>query len=103
MMTRYTRASSSRWAQLDIQIGFQQSSLSGGVQSCLSTSFPYKGVKDAKELLMVGVQHLLGVFLAHIWEAESELGKEFEEQQMLRLVTFTFLNCEMLANTGNWW
>ena len=42
---------------------------------------------------MVGVKHLLGVEIAstaHILEAKSELEKDFEEQQKLRLVTFTF-------------
>ena len=88
MRRRCTRAGSSRWAQLDVQIGLQQSSLGGGGQGCLSTSAPHptEGVEDAEELPMVGVKHLLGVGIAstaHILEAKSELEKDFEEQQKL--------------------
>ena len=70
---RCTRAGSSRWAQLDVQISLQQSSLSGGGQGCLSTSLPHstEGVKD-------GVNHLLvkktGTS-AHILNQKSELNK----------------------------
>ena len=58
-----TRAGSSRWAQLDVQVGRQQSSLGGGGQGSLSTSSPHStvGVKNAEKLPMVGVKHLLGV------------------------------------------
>ena len=76
-----TRAGSSWWAQLDVQISLQQSSLSGGGQGCLSTSSPHstEGVEDAEELPMVGVNHLLvkktGSLTAHILKQESELEK----------------------------
>ena len=60
-------AGSSWWAQLDVQIGFQQSSLGGGGQGGLSTSFPHptEGVEDAEELPMVGVEHLQGFHSSH--------------------------------------
>ena len=78
---RCTRAGSSWWAQLDVQISLQQSSLGGGGQGCLSTSSPHstEGVKDAEELPMVGVKHLLDVWIsttAHILETKSELDKD---------------------------
>ena len=81
MRRRCTRAGSSWWAQLDVQIGFQQSSLGGGGQGGLSTSFPHptEGVEDAEELPMVGVKHLLDVWIsttAHILETKSELDKD---------------------------
>ena len=81
MRRRCTRAGSSWWAQLDVQISLQQSSLSGGGQGCLSTSSPHstEGVEDAEELPMVGVNHLLvkktGSLTAHILKQESELEK----------------------------
>ena len=47
----------------------------------LSTSSPHptEGVKDAEELPMVGVKHLLNVWIpttAHILETKSELEKD---------------------------
>ena len=71
-----------RWrAQLDVQISLQHSTLSGGGQGSLSTSFPHptEGVEDAEELPMVGVKHLLDVWIsttAHILETKSELEKD---------------------------
>ena len=61
MRRRCTWAGSSRWAQLDVQVGRQQSSLGGGGQGSLSTSSPHSTVRveDADELPMVGVNHLL--------------------------------------------
>ena len=71
-----------RWRrQLDVQISLQHSTLSGGGQGSLSTSFPHptEGVEDAEELPMVGVKHLLDVWIsttAHILETKSELEKD---------------------------
>ena len=71
-----------RWRrQLDVQISLQHSTLSGGGQGSLSTSFtqPTEGVEDAEELPMVGVKHLLDVWIsttAHILETKSELDKD---------------------------
>ena len=71
-----------RWrAQLDVQIILQHSTLSGGGQGSLSTSFtqPTEGVEDAEELPMVGVKYLLDVWIsttAHILETKSELEKD---------------------------
>ena len=71
-----------RWrAQLDVQISLQHSTLSGGGQGSLSTSFPHptEGVEDAEELPMVSVKHLLDVWIsttAHILETKSELDKD---------------------------
>ena len=61
MERRCTRAGSSRWAQLDVHVGLQESALGGGGQGSLSTSSPHstEGVKDATELPIVGVKHLL--------------------------------------------
>ena len=73
MERRCTRAGSSRWAQLDVHVGLQLSSLSGGGQGSLSTSSPHptEFVKDAEELPMVGVEHLLAnASTAHILEAK---------------------------------
>ena len=47
----------------------------------MSTSFPHptEGVEDAEELPMVGVKHLLDVWIsttAHILETKSELEKD---------------------------
>ena len=78
MKWRCTRAGSSRWAQLDVQIGLQQPSLSGGGQGSLSTSSPHstEGVEDAAELPMVGVKHLLvEVPRLTFLKQKSELGK----------------------------
>ena len=71
-----------RWRrQLDVQISLQHSTLSGGGQGSLSTSFtqPTEGVEDAEELPMVSVKHLLDVWIsttAHILETKSELEKD---------------------------
>ena len=85
-----------RWrAQLDVQISLQHSTLSGGGQGSLSTSFPHptEGVEDAEELPMVGVLkasswyldfHHRSHFGDKIWTWEG-----FMEQQKLLLITFT--------------
>ena len=61
--------------QLDVQISLQQSSLGGGGQGCLSASSPHstEGVKDAEELPMVGVNHLLG-------KKDGSLSSHFEAE-----------------------
>ena len=85
MRRRCTRAGSSWWAQLDVQISLQQTSLGGGGQGCLSTSSPHstEGVEDAEELPMVGVDHLLekktGILSSH-FEAKYLNLKKLEEQ-----------------------
>ena len=58
---RCTRAGCWWSAQLDVQIGFEQSTLGWGGQGVLSTSFPHTavGVENAEELPMVGVDHPL--------------------------------------------
>ena len=92
---RCTWAGSSRWAQLDVQVGRQQSSLGGGGQGGLSTSSPHPGVKEAEELPMVGVKHLLSMGCPQLtfWNQNLNFRKIFENSKscdwsLLVLITF---------------
>ena len=97
MKRRCTWTGSSRWVQLDVQIGLQHASLSCSGQGGLSTSSPHptEGVKDAEELPMVGVKHLLSMGCPQLtfWNQNLNFRKIFENSKscdwsLLVLITF---------------